>query len=123
RTMTRSPGFVVIAVIVLALGSAITGAVFSTVNGWLSVTRAIPNAQHLVVIAPTANGAVKPTGYFRETSYTHLFDLKLQTVRDLFATLPVPAILSVDNVSVNVRMEAVTGAYFRAVGVPPLLGR
>jgi predicted permease len=123
RTMRRSPGFVVIAVIILALGCAITGAVFATVNGWLSIGAAIPHAERLVVVAPTYEGAAYPSAYFRETSYARLFDLRLRTVRDLFATRPVPAVLSVDNLSLNVRMEAVTGAYFRAIGVPPLLGR
>lgn len=94
--MRRSPGFVVTAVIVLALGCAITGAVFSTVNGWLSVGAAIPHAERLVVVAPTRNGAEVPLGYFKETSYARLFELRLQTVRGLFATTPVPAILSVD---------------------------
>ena len=123
RTMRRSPGFVVTAVIVLALGCAVTGAVFSTINGWLSSGAAIPHADRLVLVARTANGAVNPSGYFKETSYTRLFELRLRTVRDLFATIPIPATLSVDSVSVNVRMEAVTGAYFQGIGVPPLLGR
>ncbi|CAN5877585.1 ABC transporter permease [soil metagenome] len=123
RMMKGSPGFVVIAVVVLALGCAITGVVFSTVNGWLSVSAAIPHADRLIVIAPTRNAAADPLRYFKDTSYTRLFALKLRTVRDLFATQPVPALLSVGNESVTVRMEAVTGPYFRAVGVPPLLGR
>jgi predicted permease len=123
RTMRRSPGFVVTAVIVLALGSAITGAVFSTVNGWLSVGKAIPNAERLVVVAPTENGAGDPSAYFRESSYGRLFELKLRTLQGLFAAQPIPAILALDDLSVNVRMEAVTGMYFHAVGVSPLLGR
>jgi predicted permease len=123
RTMRRSPGLVVTAVIVLASGSAITGAVFSTVNGWLSAGAAIPHAERLVVVAPTHDGVANPTGYFKQASYARLFELRLHTVRDLFATMPVPAIVSVDGTSVSVRMEAVTGAYFVAVDVPPLLGR
>jgi predicted permease len=121
--MRRSPGFVVTAVIILAFGCAFTGAVFSTVNGWLAVGAAIPHAEHLVFVVPTRQGAEVPLGYFKETSYTRLFERRLQTVRDLFATKPVPAILSLGSASVNVRMEVVTGAYFQAIGVAPLLGR
>jgi predicted permease len=117
-----SLGFVVIAVTILALGFAITGAVFSTVNGMLAARVAIPHGDRLVFVAATENGVVTP-GYFKESSYLRLFDRKLRTVRDLFATAPYPVILSMDGQSVQVRMEAVTGAYFQAIGVPPLLGR
>ena len=47
----------------IALGCAVTGAVFSTVNGWLSARTAIPNAEHLVVVSRLDNRAVNPTGY------------------------------------------------------------
>ncbi len=123
RTLRRSPGFVVVAVIVLALGCAVTGAVFSTVNGWLDVASAVPHAERLVVVAPTDHGAANPTAYFKETSYDRLFDLKLHTIKDLFVTRPVQGILATDHGSVSIRMEAVTGSYFRAVGVATLLGR
>ncbi len=123
RTLRRSPGLVVTAVVVLALGSAITGAVFSTVTGWLSFASAIPNADRLIFVEPTDRGTPVSSGYFKETSYARLFELKLATVRDLFATAPVPVIVSMNGQSASVRMEAVTGAYFQAVGVPPLLGR
>jgi len=56
------------------------------------------------------------------TSYGRLVELRLRTVRALFSTRPIPARLSVDNVSMNLRAETVTGPYFRAIGVPPLLG-
>jgi predicted permease len=123
RTMRRSPGFVVVAVVILALGSAITGVVFSTVNGWLAVERVIPNASRLVAVAPTEDGATNPTGYFKESAYTRLFQYELTTVEALFASRPLPATLSIDHSGVSVRVEAVAGAYFRAIDVPPLLGR
>jgi predicted permease len=123
RTMRRSPGFVVVAVVILALGSAITGVVFSTVNGWLAVERVIPNASRLVAVAPTEHGAINPTGYFKESAYTRLFQYQLTTVEDLFASRPLPATMSIDHSGVSVRVEAVAGAYFRAIDVPPLLGR
>jgi predicted permease len=122
RTMRRSPGFLLIAVIVLALGFAITGAVFSTVNGLLSSRAAVPHAERLVYVSPTQNGAVTEH-YFKEAAYTRLFERKLRTVRDLFAMAPFHALLSVNNEAVRVVGEAVTGSYFRAVGVAPLLGR
>lgn len=123
RGLRRAPGFVVAAVIVLSLGSAITGAVFSTMTGWLSFRSAVPNADRLFFLAPTHHGAAVPSEYFKETSYTRLFELKLATVRSLFATTPVPVIVSTNGLSVRVRMEAITGEYFRAIGVPALLGR
>jgi hypothetical protein len=58
RTMRRSPGFVLVAVIVLAFGFAITGAVFSTVNGLLSGRAAVPHAERLVYMVQTDNGRV-----------------------------------------------------------------
>ena len=122
KTLRRSPGFVVIAVVVLALGFAITGAVFSTVNGLLSSRAAVPHAERLVYVSPTANGAVTER-YFKEAAYTRLFERKLRTVRDLFAMAPIHALLSVNNDAVRVVGEAVTGSYFRALGVAPLLGR
>lgn len=123
RTLKRAPGFVTIAVVVLALGFGVTGAVFSTVNGWLAVDKAIPNAEHLVSVSPRETGVASPGAYFRELSYTRLFERRLRTITGLFATLPAHVVLSFNDLSVNARMESVTGAYFRSVGVAPLVGR
>jgi len=123
RTLRRSPVFAAAAVVILGLGFAVTGAVFSAVAGWLSFRAAVPNADHLVFVEPTDRGEPRPNGYFKESSYERLFELKLDTLRDLFATAPFPVVLSTNGLSTNVRMEAVAGQYFAAIGVPPLLGR
>ena len=123
RTLRRSPGFALISVIILALGFAITGAVFSTVNGLLSGRAVVPHAERLVYVSLTENGAVAADRLFKEVAYTRLFERRLRTVCDLFAVTPLHALLAVNNESVQVRVEAVTGSYFRAVGVAPLLGR
>lgn len=123
RTMRRNPGFVVVAVVVLALGCAITGVVFSTVNGWVSVGRAIPGADRVVVLAHADEEGVHPDRLFRETEYARLFALKLRTVKHLFALRPFPALLTTDASTENVRVEAIAGSYFAALGVPPHLGR
>lgn len=124
RGMRRSPAFVVTSVLLISIGCGLTGAVFATVRGWLSLDRAIPNADRLVVVAPVRDGTVRPTSYFRESSYQRLFETgRFRTVHHLFATQPERVVVSTGDASLTVRMEAIAGAYFEAIGVPPLLGR
>jgi hypothetical protein len=108
RAVRRAPVFLAVSALLLAIGCGVTGAAFATVRGWLSFDRVIPDAEHLVVIAPTRNGTVSPTGYFRESSYRHLRQLGgFRTIEALFGTVPERVVLSTSNISLTARMEAV----------------
>jgi predicted permease len=124
RAMWRTPGFLVVSAFSLAVGCGVTGAAFATVRGWFSFELVIPNAHRLVVVAPTRDGDVSATGMFREAAYNSLLEAgRFRTVGHLFATMPKQVVLSTSGEAVTVRMEAITGHYFSALGVAPLIGR
>lgn len=108
----------------LAVGCGVTGAAFATVRGWFSFELVIPNADRLVVVAPTQDGDISATGMFREAAYSSLLSAdRFRTVGHLFATMPKQVVLSTSGEALTVRMEAITEHYFSALGVAPLVGR
>jgi len=124
RAVGRAPGFLAVGASLVAVGSGVTGAAFATARGWFSLESVIPDASHLVVIAPRRDFTVEPTGYFRKSSFDRLAALgTFNTVAELFGTAPQRVVLSMGRESLTVRMEAVTAHYFAALRVSPLLGR
>src|SRR5258707_3864238 len=120
RTLRRSPGFTLLAMLCLTLGIGANAAVFSWVEGIL--LRPYPLVSHqerLVALAGTV-GAERD-----ETSWPDLLDVQRSCT--LCETLFVSNITGA-TLSIGERAQVITGSiasanYFDAIGVPPMLGR
>ncbi len=120
RTLRRSPGFTLLAMLCLTLGIGANAAVFSWVEGIL--LRPYPLVSHqerLVALAGTV-GAERD-----ETSWPDLLDVQRSCT--LCETLFVSNITGA-TLSIGERAQVITGSiasanYFDAIGVHPMLGR
>lgn len=120
RTLRRSPGFTLLAILCLTLGIGANAAVFSWVEGIL--LRPYPLVSHqerLVALAGTVGDERD------ETSWPDLLDVQRSCTlcESLFVSNITGATLSIGE-----RAQVITGSiasanYFDAIGVHPLLGR
>src|ERR1051326_4499263 len=120
RTFIRSPGFLAVSVLSLALGIGANTAIFSLIDALMLRSLPVQDPGRLVQIA-----RLQPNGKLLNVSYP-LF----QYMRANLKTLPVSAIelasipvISVDGAEEQVTGEMVTGAYFALLGVRPQIGR
>jgi len=122
RSLAKRPGFTVIALVALALGIGANTAIFTLVNAVL--LRPLPFAEpdRLVwmwgnVRGGTARASVAPLDFldFRQQN---------TTFEEFAATLSVPLPLNLTGNGEPERLQAgaVTGNYFQALGVKPMLG-
>ncbi|MGA2476300.1 MAG: ABC transporter permease [Terriglobia bacterium] len=120
RMVGKSRGLTAILAITLALGIGVNTAIFSVLNGWLLRPLPVRAPEQIMVLAfqPKETSESK-------FSYPDLVDFERQTdaFSNLFAFAPGGAGLSVDGVASEFGYSAVTGNYFSALGVKPLLGR
>jgi macrolide transport system ATP-binding/permease protein len=120
RTLRRSPGFTLLAILCLTLGIGANAAVFSWVEGIL--LRPYPLVSHqerLVALAGTMGDERD------ETSWPDLLDVQRSCT--LCETLFVSNITGA-TLSIGERAQVITGSiasanYFDAIGVHPMLGR
>jgi predicted permease len=122
RQLRKSPGFTATATVTLALGIGANVAIFSIVNGIILRPLPVPEPQQIMVLAAQQPGA--PLGsYF--LSYPELVDFRKQSdaFSDLFAYQPTLEGISADNKADHFIAEYVTGNYFSALGIKPVLGR
>lgn len=125
RTLTKSPGFTVVATIILALGVGATTAMFTMVNGIFLKPIPVPDGGSLVSIYTTDS---KNSGFnsgFLSVSGPNYEDFRDEN--EVFTDLAAYSqlIFNVGNVAepVQVLGEIVTGNYFDVLGVKPQLGR
>ena len=113
-------GISAVLAITLALGIGVNTAIFSVLNGWLLRPLPVPTPEQITVVAfqPKETSDSK-------FSYPDLVDFEKQagTFSSLFAFAVGGAGLSADGVASEFAYSAVTGNYFSALGVKPLLGR
>ena len=122
RTLRRTPGFTLTAVVTLALGIGANIGMFSLVNGLLLR----PLYEHPDEVVAVYSRSTAPTGGHRGVSYPNYLDLQEGTT-DVFADL---AAYSTVFVGVDVgegprrtMASHVTANYFHVFGVPLALGR
>jgi predicted permease len=109
-------GLTAILATTLALGIGVNTAIFSVLNGWLLRPLPVPAPEQIMVLGSTAESRF---------SYPDLLDFEKQTgaFSDLCGFAFAGAGLSVGGVATEFAYSAVTGNYFSALGVKPLLGR
>jgi putative ABC transport system permease protein len=130
RQMRRSPGFVVTAVLTLALGVGANTAVYSLLDQALLRSLPVSRPEQLVVLsvpgkAWSGHSSDHGAGEEKSFSYPMYRDLRDQAkVFDgLIATAPAPVGIAHDRTSEVVDAEIVSGNYFSVLGVGPARGR
>lgn len=127
RTLTRDPGFTIVAVLILALGIGANAAVFSVVNTLLLRPLPFPSAEQLVWIAPPPQKCGLSCATYSTDAYDEfrMYTRSFQDVTGYFAFsspgnlnlslgggAPIPA-TSID----------VIANFFNVLGVQPAMGR
>jgi len=120
RSLSRSPGLVVIIAITLALGIGLNSAVYSLVDAFLFRPMPVEHGKELVILAQTEPALPAP----HELSYGNYLDYRSDT--SIFRALTAYAVNSV-NISggrgaERIWTEEATANYFTTLGVRPLLG-
>ncbi len=121
RSLGKSPGFAIIAVITLALGMAVNTTVFSIINGMILRPLPVPHPEQLTVLALQQEGT-PGVQYFSRPDYDDV-----RTRADVFSDVIAINVslggLSVDGKGDHCIFSRVSGNYFTGLGVTPSLGR
>jgi predicted permease len=122
RQLRKSPGFAFTAILTLALGLGANTAVFSLINGLLLRPLPVPHAEDLAVVHYTRSDDPDPNYSFSSPMFR-----ALEKRHDLFSDVAAFANRSVQvrGASGNVMIPGalVSGEFFSAMEVKPLLGR
>ncbi len=122
RILIKNPAFTATAVLSLALGIGANSALFSIFNSLLWKPLPVSHPAQIVAVYSTAEGQAFSQGF----SYPEFRDYTEQVtaLTDLVAFTPVDVAFSSEG-GENTRafVEAVSGNYFRALGVVPAIGR
>ncbi len=122
RTLRKSPGFTIVAILTLGLGMAVNTTVFSVVNGLILRPLPVPHAEQITVLSSQQNGA----STFQMFSYLDYQDVQRDTsgvFSDVFGYRTTLGALNADGRGDHCILSRVTGNYFSALGVKPALGR
>ena len=121
RVARRSPGFTAAAVVSLAIPIGFNSAIFSIVDSFLLRPLGVVRPAELVDVY-TSDPNV---GRYSTSSYPDYLDLRAENdvFTDMAAHAPMVALTRVDEAARLVMGEAVTGNYFRFLGVRPARGR
>jgi len=122
RMLWKSPTITLIVVLTLGLGIGANTYVFSIINGYLLRPLPVAHADRLAVIAAHKPG---DSPFLYQLSYPDFVDLRKQAIpfADVFAYQLGLGGLTADNKAEQFLFNYVTGNYFSALGVKPLLGR
>jgi predicted permease len=128
RTLTKSPGFTVAAVLTLALGIGANAAIFAMVNRVLLTLLPVRNPRELVLLR--SEGPIQGHGWNDSdiaTSFTYPMYRDLAEKSDVFAGLmaeyPFDASVAARGGTERAAGELVSGNSFSVLGVVPALGR
>jgi predicted permease len=135
RTLGKSPGFLLVAVLSLGLGIGANTAIFSLINAVMLRLLPVAHPEQLVLLTdPGASGVAIDTterGARNILAYTEFEQLRAQNrVFDgIFAAQSAP--IEVDSITTQgdreragkARIQLVSGEFFSVLGVHPILGR
>ena len=122
RTLARTPGFSIVAVIVLALGIGANTAIFTIVNAALIEPLPYKDPDRLVLLwetnvrRPGRSNVVGPANYLRWKERATAFE-------DISAFADTRAVLTGGGEPEEVTAQLMIGGMFQILGVPPMLGR
>jgi predicted permease len=122
RMLLKNPGFMIVAVITLALGIGANTAIFSMVDAFLLRPLPVANPAQITVLAFRQ----KHGNFLTQFSIADYRDIQNQTQEvfsDVFAYQFGLDGLSVDGKADRVMTNYVSGNYFSALGLKPALGR
>jgi putative ABC transport system permease protein len=121
RSLRRSPGFVAVVSITLALGIGLNSSVYSLVDAYLFRPMPVPNGKDVVILAQTDAALPEP----HEMSFPNYKDYRADT--SIFLELTAYVVGDVNfsggGAARRVFIEEGTANYFTTLGVKPLLGR
>ena len=122
RRLLRTPGFTLVAILSLALGIGANSAIFSIVNAFLFRSLHVRAPEQLVEIYTADDNGYQ----YSTSSYPDYVSLRAAT-RDVFAdVIAYELMIAQNNLGESAPLvmgETVTGNYFTALGVQPVLGR
>jgi putative ABC transport system permease protein len=122
RMLMKNPGFMIVAVITLALGIGANTAIFSMVDAFLLRPLPVAEPAQITVLAFQQ----KQGNFLTQFSIADYRDIQKQTKEvfsDVFAWQFGLDGLSVDGKADRIMTNYVTGNYFSALGLKPALGR
>jgi putative ABC transport system permease protein len=126
RTMVKSPGFTVVAILSLALGVGANTTIFTLLNAILLTPLPVDRPAELVAVYTTDQATPSALGNLLPVSYPNFKDLrdKNDTLVSIAAyTFPNPVSIGTGGEPQQAFAEMVTGNYFDVLGVKPYRGR
>ncbi|HXN71680.1 MAG TPA: ABC transporter permease [Candidatus Acidoferrales bacterium] len=122
RMLLRNPGFMIVAVITLALGIGANTAIFSMVDGILLRPLPVKDPAEITVVAYQQHkGSIQTQ--FSVAAYRDIRSQSSEVFSDVFAYQISLDGLSVDGKADRIMTNYVSGNFFSALGIKPELGR
>jgi putative ABC transport system permease protein len=115
-----APGFLALTVFILALGIGATTAIFSAINGILFESLPYPNAGRIVTIREISGEGARNDGTFG--MYRGLAE-RSRSLESIAVLKPWQPIMTSADEPERFEGQRVSAAYFRVLGVRPVLGR
>jgi predicted permease len=124
RTLRRSPGFTIVAVVTLALGIGANTSIFTLLDQVLLRLLPVKDPQSLVLLTMRGHHYGSNWGQ-NATSYPMYKDIQAhnEVFSGMFARFPVYASVTIGKQAERVKGELVSGTYFDVLGVGTALGR
>ncbi|HKV26049.1 MAG TPA: ABC transporter permease [Candidatus Acidoferrum sp.] len=124
RTLARTPGFTIVAILTLALGIGANTAIFSLLDQILLRLLPVQNPQELVLLTMRGHHYGSNWGG-NAVSHPMFRDFRAhnEVFTDMFCRFPLSASLTFNGQSERVDLEMVSGTYFSTLGLKPYLGR
>ena len=121
RTLARTPGFVVVAIVTLALGIGVNTAVFTLFDAVMLRPLPVPAPHRIAVIHTTS----KKTVYGVDFSFPEYLHIQREnhTFSGLVAWSPVTVHLKIEGLTERLDGEMVSTNYNEVLGVEAILGR
>jgi predicted permease len=122
RLLKKSPGFTAVALVTLTIGIGATTSIFSLMNGLLLRPLPVPHADQLAVIRyDRSDYAAASYGFC--APFARALEKRHDVFQDVAAFFGTTFQVKSATGNVEIPGELVSGQFFRALEVPPLLGR